>query len=58
MNNCESANVKQRIKDLKMHLSLPWKEAAKAEARKELAELIAIHGEPAPDFKPKQLTLF
>ena len=51
-------DVNQRIKDLRMHLSLPWKEEAKAWAHAELAALIAEHGEPEPEFKPKQLTLF
>jgi hypothetical protein len=48
----------QRIKDLKMHLSLPWKEEAKSSARIELASLLSQYGEPMPEFAPKQLTLF
>lgn len=48
----------QRIKKLKMHLLLPWKEEVKTPARIELEKLLSEYGESKPEFKPKQLTLF
>jgi hypothetical protein len=48
----------EQIKALKMHLSLPWKEAAKTWARQELQRLLVEHGEPKSKFEPKQLSLF
>ncbi|WP_263627859.1 hypothetical protein [Komarekiella delphini-convector] len=42
-----------------MHLSLPWKKAAKTWARQELERLLMEYGEPEfQKFEPKQLSLF
>ncbi|MBW4690040.1 MAG: hypothetical protein KME40_34410 [Komarekiella atlantica HA4396-MV6] len=36
----------EQIKNLRMHLSLPWKETAKVWVQKELKRLLAEDGEP------------
>ncbi|WP_191761215.1 hypothetical protein [Komarekiella delphini-convector] len=36
----------EQIKNLRMHLSLPWKESAKVWVQKELKRLLAEDGEP------------
>ncbi|MBD6620838.1 hypothetical protein FNW02_35085 [Komarekiella sp. 'clone 1'] len=51
----------EQIKNLRMHLSMPWKESVKIQARKELERLLMEYGEPEPEFQEfelKQLSLF